>query len=189
VRTIEDALRHITVPETVQVTARGGSVDATKQVFIETVPPVLVVHIKRFLYDLQGVQKSNKVLLYKTSLEIPNEVLSPAQRSARPLRYKLYGVIYHHGKYANGGHYTIDLLRQDHSEWIRIDDTQIEAISESDVAVLTPEKGLDKDKVAYLLFYQRVVDDRPSAPATAAPLPQSRKLAPPGQKQSKGSKM
>jgi ubiquitin carboxyl-terminal hydrolase 10 len=54
------------------VIARGGAADATKQVFIETVPPILVVHIKRFLYDGHGVQKSNKVLLYKTYLEIPN---------------------------------------------------------------------------------------------------------------------
>lgn len=78
-------------------------------------------------------------------------------------------MIYHHGKYANGGHYTIDLLRQDHSEWIRIDDTTIEAISEQDVAVLSPDKGLDRDKVAYLLFYQRVDDPTVSSPAQKKP--------------------
>jgi ubiquitin carboxyl-terminal hydrolase 10 len=47
-------------------------VDATKQVFIETLPPVLVLHMKRFLYDaVGGVQKSNKAISYKTILEIP----------------------------------------------------------------------------------------------------------------------
>ncbi|KAF9507625.1 hypothetical protein BS47DRAFT_1303785 [Hydnum rufescens UP504] len=194
VRSIEDAFRHLTEPETVQVIARGGTVDATKQVFIETVPPILVVHIKRFLYDGDGVQKSNKVLLYKTYLEIPNDVLSPAQRAARPLRYRLYGVIYHHGKFATGGHYTVDLLRQDHSEWIRVDDTQIEAISESDVSVLTPDKGLDKDKVAYLLFYQRVSDERPvsipTSPTNAIPPSRTRNIkgVTTSQKQSKGFK-
>lgn len=65
-------------------------------------------------------------------------------------------VIYHHGKSATGGHYTIDILRQDHSEWLRIDDTQIDLISESDVAITSYEKVTDKDKSAYLLFYQRM---------------------------------
>jgi ubiquitin carboxyl-terminal hydrolase 10 len=73
-------------------------------------------------------------------------------------------VIYHHGKSATGGHYTIDILRQEQSEWLRIDDTQIDVVPESDVAVLSPEKCLDKDKSAYLLFYHRV----PDAPATTS---------------------
>ena len=105
-------------------------------------------------------------------------------------------VIYHHGKSATGGHYTVDLLRQDHSEWIRVDDTQIEAISESDVSVVSPDKGLDKDKVAYLLFYQRIADDRPVPSISASSVPTSPpsrsrniKGATTSQKQSKGLKM
>jgi|GraSoi2013_100cm_1033763.scaffolds.fasta_scaffold354359_2 ubiquitin carboxyl-terminal hydrolase 10 len=72
VQGIEDALRHLTKPETVQVVSRGRTVDATKQVFIESLPPILIIHLKRFIYDGYDVQKSNKVLLYQTSLEIPN---------------------------------------------------------------------------------------------------------------------
>lgn len=100
---------HLTQPETVQVHSgtRGGLVDASKQVLIETLPPILVVHVKRFLYDLHGgVQKSSKPLLYKTILEVPRgiskfadlqviadgctDVLSPNQRGAPPPRYRLY---------------------------------------------------------------------------------------------------
>lgn len=71
---IEDALRGITQPETVQVhsVSRGGLVDATKQVFIESTPPILVLHIKRFLYNAGGVQKSPKVVGYGTTLDIQN---------------------------------------------------------------------------------------------------------------------
>lgn len=72
VKDIEDALRHLTKPETVQVVSRGRTVDATKQVFIESLPPILIIHLKRFIYDGFDVQKSNKVLMYQTSLEIPN---------------------------------------------------------------------------------------------------------------------
>ncbi|KDQ16244.1 hypothetical protein BOTBODRAFT_107096, partial [Botryobasidium botryosum FD-172 SS1] len=165
VRTVEDALLHLTQSETVQVhsASRGGAVDATKQVFVESLPPILVLHMKRFIYDaVGGVQKSQKIVSYGTTLEIKPEVLSPAQRSGKPVRYKLYGVVYHHGKFATGGHYTIDVLRQDHSEWIRIDDTHIAPVTESEVA--EPKKN---DKVAYLLFYQRVEDGgEPQAPVT-----------------------
>jgi hypothetical protein len=77
VHTVEDALMHLTHPETVQVHSgvRGGLVDASKQVLIESLPPILVVHVKRFLYDLHGgVQKSSKPLLYKTTLELPRGI-------------------------------------------------------------------------------------------------------------------
>jgi len=154
-------MMHLTQPETVQVhsAVRGTLVDATKQVLIESLPPILVVHVKRFLYNLHGgVQKSNKPLLYNTVLEVPRDVLSPNQRAASLPRYRLYAVIYHHGKFASGGHYTIDLLRQDHSEWLRIDDTQIDVVAESEVVLTSPSTITDQDKTAYLLFYQRIPD-------------------------------
>jgi ubiquitin carboxyl-terminal hydrolase 10 len=68
----------------------------------------------------------------------------------------MYAVVYHHGKHATGGHYTIDVLRQDHSEWVRIDDTHIEPVTEKDVTA--HEKHAKLDKTAYLLFYRREPD-------------------------------
>ena len=78
-------------------------------------------------------------------------------------------MVYHHGKYATGGHYTLDVLRQDHSEWLKVDDTFIEPVNEADVVVgsvnsttpgsqtfINPRTGIP-DKVAYLLFYQKVI--------------------------------
>ncbi|KAF8321168.1 cysteine proteinase [Clavulina sp. PMI_390] len=170
VTSIEEALKHLTEPETVQVHApnRSGMVDAKKQMLIETLPPILIVHLKRFEYDMRGgVQKSSKPLLYKTTLEIPKEVLAPNQQGVPPPRYRLYGVVYHHGKYTTGGHYTADILRQNQSEWLRIDDTQIGVISESDVSLLSPDKQ-DADRTAYLLFYQRITDQPGSKSAPAA---------------------
>ncbi|KAK0542794.1 hypothetical protein OC846_006456 [Tilletia horrida] len=135
VHTIEDALLGLTRPEylTDLTGPRGTKVDGTKTVFVETCPPVLVVHLKRFYYDeVGGVGKIMKRVGYGTTLEIADEVLSPARRSTaagvgaagkKKRRYKLFGVVYHHGRYATGGHYTVDVLRQDGSEWIHIDDT------------------------------------------------------------------
>ncbi|PWN36124.1 cysteine proteinase, partial [Meira miltonrushii] len=126
VSTVEEALENLTRPETISgvLSSTRTLVDATKQVFIETLPPILVLHLKRFYYDdVGGVQKSSKVLGYGSSLEISESVISPARRGEAQRRYKLFGVVYHHGRFASGGHYTVDVLRQDRSEWIHIDDT------------------------------------------------------------------
>jgi len=172
IQSIEDALRHITVPETVSVkSSKGLDVSATKQVFVETVPPILILHVKRFIYDAsQGVIKSQKAIGYSATLDIPQDVMSPLKRNGPSLRYQLFGVVYHHGRHATGGHYTVDVLRQDSSEWIRIDDTNIDPVTENQVVTITseglrnhkadvlkvnPATGIP-DKVAYLLFYKRI---------------------------------
>ncbi|QRV74931.1 ubiquitin carboxyl-terminal hydrolase [Ceratobasidium sp. AG-Ba] len=158
VRTIEDALKHITQPETVSVYSeqRGGLVDARKQITLDTLPPLLILHLKRLVYDAKGIQKNSKVIEYSTSLEIKPDIISPTRRSNKSIKYNLYGVVYHHGKHATGGHYTIDVLRQDLSEWVRIDDTHIEPVTEKDVTA--HEKHAKLDKTAYLLFYRREPD-------------------------------
>lgn len=136
-----------------------------------------------------GVIKSQKAIGYGATLEIPHEVLSPLKRNGPAMRYQLFGgtsnmrlreitshpnrlftVVYHHGRHATGGHYTVDVLRQDSSEWIRIDDTNIEPVTEDQVVTITsdglrnhkadglkvnPATGIP-DKVAYLLFYKRI---------------------------------
>ncbi|KAG9040244.1 hypothetical protein FRB95_000173 [Tulasnella sp. JGI-2019a] len=177
VQSVVDALKHITVPETVTMRSpKGYDVSATKQVFIETLPAILVLHFKRFIFEARdegvyNVIKSQKVIGYGTALEIPKDALSPPQRQGSPIRYQLFGVVYHHGKHATGGHYTIDVLRQDESEWLRIDDTHIEPVPENHVVTLGVDgrrnvrgEGMKvntitglPDKVAYLLFYKRIL--------------------------------
>ncbi|KAF3918396.1 hypothetical protein ABW20_dc0104705 [Dactylellina cionopaga] len=135
---IVDAIRHISLPEQLQgvdfKSARGANASATKQTFIENLPPVLILHLKRFHYNnAGGTQKIWKSIGYPLDLEIPVEVLSPTSRSAQKTIYKLISVVYHHGKSATNGHYTVDVKRQD--GWIRIDDTIVKRISSSDVVV------------------------------------------------------
>lgn len=151
VHNIIDALKGLTRPETIHGdfnSSRGPNVTATKQIFIETLPPVLILHLKRFQYDsvTQGTQKIWKKIGYPLELEIPREVFPPHRRNAMTIhgglpRYRLIGVIYHHGKNASGGHYTVDVRRQDGREWIRLDDTVIRRIRSEDVA----EAGSEED--------------------------------------------
>ncbi|OJJ35681.1 hypothetical protein ASPWEDRAFT_40917 [Aspergillus wentii DTO 134E9] len=151
VHNIVDALRGLTKPENIQGdfnSARGPNVTATKQIFIESLPPVLILHLKRFQYDnvTNGTQKIWKKIGYPLDLEMPREVFPPNKRNVMMSqgglpKYRLVGVIYHHGKSASGGHYTVDVRRQDGREWIRLDDTVIRRVRSEDVA----EAGGEED--------------------------------------------
>ncbi|KFA61405.1 hypothetical protein S40285_03608 [Stachybotrys chlorohalonatus IBT 40285] len=141
IRNVVDALKGITKSEQIPGDfnpKRGPDIPATKQVFIETLPPVLILHLKRFNYDSKGqaTVKMDKKIGYPLELEIPREALSRRSTMGDGMlpKYKLISVVYHHGQYASGGHYTVDVRRQDGREWIRIDDTAIRRIRSEDVA-------------------------------------------------------
>ena len=150
INNITDALKGLTRSEVIHgdfASPRGSNVTATKQVFIETLPPVLILHLKRFQYDnTGGTQKIWKKVGYPLDLEIPKEVFPQHRRGGLAAhgglpKYRLIGVVYHHGKSASGGHYTVDLRRQDDREWIRFDDTVIRRVRSEDVA----EGGSEED--------------------------------------------
>jgi len=108
---------------------------------------VLILHLKRFQYDnAGGAQKVWKKIGYPLELAIPKEVFPQHKRAAFAAhgglpKYRLIGVVYHHGKNASGGHYTVDVRRQDGREWIRLDDTVIRRVRSEDVA----EGGSEED--------------------------------------------
>jgi ubiquitin carboxyl-terminal hydrolase 10 len=151
VNNIVDALKRLTHSETLHGdfnSPRGPGTAATKQVFIETLPPVLILHLKRFQFDNTGgtTQKIWKKIGYPLDLEIPKEVFPHNKRGGFAVqgglpRYRLTAVVYHHGKNASGGHYTVDVRRQEGREWIRLDDTIIRRIRSTDVA----EGGAEED--------------------------------------------
>lgn len=145
IRNIVDALKGLTRPETLHGdfnSPQGKDSKAIKQVTIESLPPVLILHLKRFQFDAEGhgTVKIWKKIGYPLELEIPAEVLSRPKRNALNAegaglpRYRLISVVYHHGKNASGGHYTVDVRRQDGREWIRIDDTVIRRVRSEEVA-------------------------------------------------------
>ncbi|KAI8633759.1 cysteine proteinase [Xylariaceae sp. FL1651] len=152
VHNILDALKGLTRSETLHGdfgSPRGPDALATKQVLIESVPPVLILHLKRFQFDAAGTGtvKIWKKVGYPLELELPKELFSRQKRNTLNAegagfpRYKLIAAVYHHGKNASGGHYTVDLRRQDGREWIRLDDTIIRRIRSEDVA----EGGVEED--------------------------------------------
>ncbi|KAJ4160037.1 uncharacterized protein LMH87_007970 [Akanthomyces muscarius] len=117
----------------------GSPAPSACRVFIETLPPVLILHLKRFQFDAEGgTTKIWKNVGYPLDLEIPREALSRQTRQSLNdgtlPKYKLISVIYHHGKNASGGHYTADVRRQDGREWLRLDDTVLRRLRSEEVA-------------------------------------------------------
>lgn len=174
IHSIKDALSYISAPQSVQVTSvtrPGAILEATQTVHIDSLPLILVLHLKRFLYDANagGVGKVGKQVSFTPELEIGNDIVAPG-RKIPSTRYKLFGVLYHHGSSALGGHYTLDVLHPNinheyhhgpHSAtatakpreaWVRIDDELVSDVS-PDVVFSAPERD---DRCAYLLFYRRV---------------------------------
>jgi ubiquitin carboxyl-terminal hydrolase 10 len=75
VRTIPDALRAHAHPQPVTIaspTRPGHPLEASQTMLIETLPAVLVVHLKRFMYDraVGDVVKVGKKVAYERELEI-----------------------------------------------------------------------------------------------------------------------
>ncbi|GLB34542.1 putative cysteine proteinase [Lyophyllum shimeji] len=153
IHTLPEALAHMAVPQPLDA-------QRSMQHLLDALPPVLVVHLKRFLYDkdVGGVVKIGKVVRWGEGVEVGGDVMAPALRRAPPARYRLFGVVYHHGQSAAGGHYTLDVLhpaRAAAEGWMRVDDELVSDLRPADVFG-SQERQEDEGKAAYLLFYQRV---------------------------------
>ncbi|KAJ3106101.1 hypothetical protein HDU96_008323 [Phlyctochytrium bullatum] len=152
VNTIEDALSKLTLPEHLDGLSnqQGGIVEATKQNLLDELPPVLILHLKRFVYNsIGGTQKIRKHVVYSPTLKIKPELLSAnAKPRFNASEYHLFAVVYHHGKHAAGGHYTCDVSPRT-GEWYSINDGIITSIRIEDVVIEHTEKQ------AYMLFFMR----------------------------------
>ncbi|GAA6009873.1 hypothetical protein JCM10207_002141 [Rhodosporidiobolus poonsookiae] len=170
IRTVPDALLSLTSPEPLPdfSTPRGPTSLATKHVALDRLPPVLILHLKRFVYDERaGLGKSTKRVKYAQEMTVDPRVLSARARAEAGedgARYELFGVVYHHGLHASGGHYTVAVrcgYRQ--KQWLKLDDTHIRVLGEPEEGVDGKERRWDgpaaeedEHKHAYLLMYARV---------------------------------
>ncbi|XP_069168182.1 uncharacterized protein [Procambarus clarkii] len=124
-----------------------------KQVFLEHLPNVLILQLKRFIYDVDGgLQKVMKKVNFPIDLEITKELMSTNSRgkfSALQRKYKLLAVVYHDGKEANKGHYVADIYHGGYNCWLRYDDSCVKVVQDTSVIRHVPPR------VPYLLFYRR----------------------------------
>ncbi|XP_037103269.1 ubiquitin carboxyl-terminal hydrolase 8 isoform X1 [Syngnathus acus] len=114
--------------------------DSTKKLEIWKVPPILLVHLKRFSYEGRWKQKlQTSVDFSLDTLDLTQYVIGPKQTLKR---YNLFGVSNHYGG-LDGGHYTAYCKNASKQRWYKFDDHEVSEISTSSV----------KSSAAYILFY------------------------------------
>ncbi|XP_068427825.1 ubiquitin carboxyl-terminal hydrolase 10 isoform X2 [Clinocottus analis] len=156
IRTVQEALETLVARETVQgyTSKTKQEIEISRRVTLEELPPVLVLHLKRFVFEKTGgCQKLTKNIDYPVDLEISKDLLSSGVRSKvvkGQRTYRLFAVVYHHGNSATGGHYTTDVFHIGLNGWLRIDDQTVKVINQYQVMKQTAER------TAYLLYYRRV---------------------------------
>ncbi|XP_030018690.1 ubiquitin carboxyl-terminal hydrolase 10 isoform X5 [Sphaeramia orbicularis] len=156
IRTVQEALETLVARESVQgyTSKTKQEIEISRRVTLEELPPVLVLHLKRFVFEKTGgCQKLTKNIDYPVDLEISKDLLSSGVRSKvvkGQRTYRLFAVVYHHGNSATGGHYTTDVFHIGLNGWLRIDDQTVKVINQYQVMRQTAER------TAYLLYYRRV---------------------------------
>eukprot|EP00026_Physarum_polycephalum_P002095 Phypoly_transcript_02099.p1 GENE.Phypoly_transcript_02099~~Phypoly_transcript_02099.p1 ORF type:complete len:934 (+),score=200.22 Phypoly_transcript_02099:155-2956(+) len=170
ISSLEDALETYMEPEKLEGytdDVRGVEVQASKHTSLETLPKILIIHFKRFAYDMSQPRKLDKFITFPLSLAIKENFLSKKVTSEKRM-YSLYAVVEHRGKVAVKGHYTCDINignlhakptpapgtpgkseksektpQPEKSEWLNFDDHNVARVHPKDVL----------NRLAYLLFY------------------------------------
>jgi ubiquitin carboxyl-terminal hydrolase 8 len=123
-------------------------VNATTRTDLWTLPPILIVHLKRFKQDprtgtCSKLKQSIKIKLKGWDLD---DVVA-RQTMSSPV-YDLYAVSNHLGNFGSG-HYTAYAINRVDDLWYDFNDSRATKISDEHVA---------KNDDAYVLFFNRVVD-------------------------------
>uniref|UniRef100_A0A8C2TWL7 Ubiquitin carboxyl-terminal hydrolase n=1 Tax=Coturnix japonica TaxID=93934 RepID=A0A8C2TWL7_COTJA len=115
---------------------------ATKKFDLWSLPPVLVVHLKRFSYSRYWRDKLDTLVGFPINdLDMSEFLINP---NAGPCRYNLIAVSNHYGG-MGGGHYTAFAKNKDDGKWYYFDDSSVSIACEDQIV----------SKAAYVLFYQR----------------------------------
>jgi len=127
----------------------------SKQIRIKTCPPYLVIHLKRFEFDMKSYQRFK----INSFLEFPHEIdLSNAMYQPKDTKYRLVGVVLHKGT-AQGGHYTS--LRLINNDWYLFDDTNVTKFDSNQFSTVcygqnNNDQSFDSSGSAYLLIYSNI---------------------------------
>ncbi|XP_043120214.1 ubiquitin carboxyl-terminal hydrolase 8 isoform X2 [Puntigrus tetrazona] len=114
--------------------------DAIKKMQIWKVPPILLVHLKRFKYDGRWREKLQTLVDFPLdNLDLTQYVIGPKQNLKK---YHLYAVSNHYGG-MDGGHYTAYCKNPVKQRWFKFDDHEVSDISASSV----------RSAAAYIFFY------------------------------------
>ena len=121
----------------------GKLVKARKKMDIWKVPPLLLIHLKRFYYlQCSSGKLTNRIEYPTTDLDISSYVSSPQKE---PPLYNLFAKIDHEGD-ISAGHYSTLTRNRKSGNWHKFDDEDVQTVQEDNVS----------NEKAYVLFYCKV---------------------------------
>lgn len=121
----------------------------SKQLSFSSLPPVLIIQLKRFIYK-QSSGKHKDPELHKITRPIKISTEIQLNQNNTCLTYQLYALVNHHGSSIHNGHYTAiirdDTTTESSKKWMNFnDDLKIQYVNET----------FNQNSTAYLLFYER----------------------------------
>lgn len=163
---VREALQVSSVAENITLTCSscGKSVRASSRVMLASVPPVFIVHLKRFRAGIQG--KISQHIEFSERLNLQDYVI-PSQKhfEGSDYTYKLVSVVEHLDLYniVTFGHYVSYVLGSGPGGgWYLTNDGHVDKVSKDDVL---KSKG-------YILVYQRVSTNKIGIPCDLPAPPQ-----------------
>jgi len=148
VRSIDDALDVLTASETIhgyRVKGVNEAVEAEKSIKLSKLPQVLVLHLMRFSFGVQGSSKLHHPVAFGPMLKLKPSWMSEDCPGRKNAEYKLIATVIHHGRNSTGGHYTSHVLQPD-GQWLHFNDAHVSVVSQHHVL----------SERTYLLVYQKL---------------------------------
>eukprot|EP00941_MAST-03F_sp_MAST-3F-sp1_P004371 g4371.t1 len=139
-KTVEESLTQYVTPDELVDKNKweaedGVKVDALKGVRFKNLPPVLMLHLKRFVFNLMTLrrEKVSDDFIFKESLDMTPflEKTSTSENSLKNI-YELFAVLIHHGT-AMGGHYFAYIKDPFTAEWYCFNDSTVTKVDVSEV--------------------------------------------------------
>lgn len=126
----------------------GRRQTSSKSLRLHRLPPVLVLHLKRFGNDPNTGQHCRLKITSTVHFPLSQLSLDEFCTSPHTQRYDLYAVVNHQGSQSSG-HYTAYCRHPHSNQWYLFDDTSVRLV-DSPASVVSQR--------AYILFYERVTD-------------------------------
>jgi ubiquitin carboxyl-terminal hydrolase 8 len=128
--------------------------DATKKTDLWILPPILIVHLKRFKVNPSGQRGSKRDVAIDYPVEKWDLSAAVKSRGSEYPLYDLYAVSNHVGG-LSGGHYTAYSLNRFDEQWYEYNDSNSRRVD--------PNTLKRNQSSAYLLFYNRSDEEQRSS--------------------------
>lgn len=127
--------------------------EASKRLFIHSLPRVLCIVLKRFCWTATSRAKIDTQVTIPFNLDVSDFLVPPDEKDKKPPKklglYELRSVVMHHGVGLLSGHYTCYCYNEIQDVWVHYNDARVSLVTKDQVEREAPGQ-------AYMMFYQQI---------------------------------